>query len=38
MEAERLSKDLDGQNFENLKFDPSKSTGNILLDNSDIQI
>ena len=33
METERLSNDLDGQNFVNLKYDPSKSTGHILLDN-----
>ena len=34
METERLSNDLDGQNFENQKYDPSKSTVEILLDNS----
>lgn len=32
MVNERLSNDLDGQNFENLNHDSSKITGNILLD------
>ena len=34
MENERLSNGLDGQNFGNLKYDPSKSTRNILLEDS----
>ena len=34
METKRLSSNLDGHNFENLKYDSSKSTGGILLDNS----
>lgn len=32
MENKGLSNDLDGQSFENVRYDPSKSTGNILLD------
>lgn len=32
MVNERLSNDLDGQNFENLNHGSSKITGNILLD------
>lgn len=34
VEGERSSNDVDGQNFENLKYDPSKSIRNTLLDNS----
>ena len=34
VEGERSSNDVDGQNFENLKYDRSKSIGNTLLDNS----
>ena len=34
METERLSNNLDGQNFENLKYDPLKSTEDTLSDNS----
>ena len=34
METKTLSNDLDVKNFENLKYDPSKSTGDIFLDNS----
>ena len=32
MENKGLSNDLDGQSFENVRYDPSKSTENILLD------
>lgn len=34
MENKGLCNNLDGQNIENLKYDPSKCTGGILLDNS----
>ena len=34
MENERLSDNLDGNNFENLKHDPSKGTGDNLLGSS----
>ena len=34
MENERSSIDLDAKNFENLKYDPSKSTRDIILGNS----
>ena len=34
METKTLSNDLNVKNFENLKYDPSKSTGDIFLDNS----
>ena len=34
MENERLSDNLDGNNFKNLKHDPSKGTGDNLLSSS----
>ena len=34
MENERLNNDLDGKNFKQLKYDPSKNTGDILLGSS----
>ena len=34
MENERLSGNLDGNNFKNLKHDPSKGTGDNLLSSS----